>query len=263
MSDLELSLELRDGEMALRASEGDPQITCVETVRQALSAARDHEVTDKSGTRHVLRLSLTLGETGSPDGELGTALAESDSTGAQHTPADETEHGVEFKGFPKKRLSTDQAHAVWAGLREGLPQTGPVAGFPLGCLTAVLRQVEVVAGSPTVEMYREAARQVAEKMTAKANWKVLEPFAQVIVSVDSAKVSEVQKVLVRRGGEGEIHPDTSSTELVFRMPMRQTFGIKAEIVEAARGKATCVVAFSHFGDVSAENLKVLTASVKK
>ncbi|MCX5200612.1 hypothetical protein OG897_03915 [Streptomyces sp. NBC_00237] len=237
---------------------------CAETVRQVVSTSRDHEVTDRAGARHVLRLSLTLAETSAVDSELRVVIEELDRTASARPTEGEPTDGVELKGFSPRQPHPDHTDALRAGFRDGLPPQGPVAGCPFGNLTAVLKKVEVVAGAPTTEMYREACRQAAQDVTAKASWKVTEAYFSCEVTVASERTPDVYKVLSSRQGTA-VRADSSGSQdtLEFHLPVRQAFGLSSALRHATSGKASCTLAFSHWADAGEDTLKELKSSKPK
>ncbi|MFD5422634.1 hypothetical protein ACFWJT_32045 [Streptomyces sp. NPDC127069] len=213
-----------------------PHVTYLETVRETASVSREHQPTDAgTGQPQALRLAITLTATDTPRRDEDP-----------------------FAGLDAAGLSQEQADAVRQGFLAGLtpcllPDSSP------GLVQVTVDQVEVTAGTPTVEVFREAARLTAEDLTAKATWQLMEPVFKIEITVPATHKSAVYSLITSKGGQitEETFKGSSMVQLDGTVPVRISFGLTTELRKATGGTAFPQMTFSHWEVVSDKVLEQL------
>ncbi|MFE2326691.1 hypothetical protein ACFXD5_22650 [Streptomyces sp. NPDC059385] len=171
---------------------------------------------------------------------------------------------VHFIGLDAAGRSPEQVGAVREGFLADLTPRLLPAGSRPGQLTVTMDKAEVLTGTPTAEVYREAARLTAQDLTAKADWWVMEPMWHGTVHVPSAHKAAVYSIVVFLPGEvlEEVPVSATNCDLTCAFPVRKSACLKTRLRQNTGGTAFLDLTFSHWESVDEETMKQLKTAEK-
>lgn len=149
--------------------------------------------------------------------------------------------------------------AVERGIREAL-ENGPLAGYPLVDLKAVLLDGEFHQEDSTDLDFKIAGSIVLQEAVSKAGPKLLEPLMDVEVTVPEEYMGEVINDLnSRRGKILGIKPRVDAQVISAIAPLSEMFGYATALRSLSQGRAIYTMEFSRYEDVP-ENIseKIIT-----
>jgi elongation factor G len=135
--------------------------------------------------------------------------------------------------------------AALAGIRDAT-SSGPVGGFPLDDLEAVLEHIELREGATEIGC-RVAAAEAFRKACGRAEARRLEPIMAVEVAVPEDFLGPVLGDVNARHGQIE---DVGSRGLLrvisAKVPLRQLFGYSTDLRSLSQGRATYTMQFARY-----------------
>jgi len=149
--------------------------------------------------------------------------------------------------------------AIERGIKEAL-ENGPLAGYPLVDLKAVLLDGESHQEDSTDLDFKIAGSIVLQEVVSKAGPKLLEPLMDVEVTVPEEYMGEVINDLnSRRGKILGIKPRVDAQVISAIAPLSEMFGYATALRSLSQGRAIYTMEFSRYEDVP-ENIseKIIT-----
>ncbi len=200
---------------------GKPQVVYRETVASEVSAsvAFDREV---SGQSHFGEVRITLRPL---------------ERGAGNKFTSELPEGA----FPEEFLPD-----VEKGVMDCF-ESGPIMGYPVMDVEAVLTGGSFKEGSATSLAYSVSASMTCRKGLADAAPFLLEPIMDVEIFVPDLFMGDVIGDINARGGKIEsINPKMGIQEIAATVPLSKMFGYSTSLRSATQGRGTFTMQFSHF-----------------
>lgn len=154
--------------------------------------------------------------------------------------------------------------AVEKGLREALPEAGPLAGFPLVDIKASLYDGSSHPVDSSEMAFKIAAQLALKKGALEANPVLLEPIMKVEVTVPEEYMGDVMGDLnKKRGRILGMEPSGRYQIVKAQVPMAEMFKYSIDLRAITGGRATFTTEFSHYEEVPANVAAGIIEQAKK
>ncbi|MFD3548281.1 elongation factor G [Streptomyces sp. NPDC058655] len=175
-------------------------------------------------------------------------------------PLDEGAAGFEFRSVVVGgRVPQEYARAVEAGCRDALAE-GPLGGHPVTGLRVTLTDGATHSKDSSEPAFRAAGRFALREALRASSMELLEPVAEVTVSVPEDAVGGVLGDLAARRGRVSASTSHSGTAVVTAtVPLAELFGYASRLRGRTRGRGTFTTRPVGLAPVPAQVAAALTA----
>ncbi|MCC0094826.1 elongation factor G [Streptomyces flavotricini] len=224
---LEVAVEkIRRGH-GLRIDVGRPRVAYRETVVRGVSGLVYRHVKQEGGAGQFAHVVLDVEPLEGPtDGVGGTGGAGGDCA-------------FEFRStVVGGRVPQEYARAVEAGCRDALAE-GPLGGHPVTGLRVTLTDGATHSKDSSEMAFRAAGRFALREALRAAGMEVLEPVAEVVVTVpDEAVGGVLGDLAARRGRVSGSAARAGTTAVTATVPLAELFGYASRLRSRTQGRGT-------------------------
>jgi elongation factor G len=226
---LEILVDRMVREFSVKASVGKPQVAYRETITKT-SSTWGRFKREMGGKLHCGEVHLELNPLGGPTGF-------------------EFENGLTLMPLPDEFLT-----AVVEGVKENM-ENGVLAGYPLGGVKVLLREVVHDTSSSTPLAFKVASSMAFQAAARKAEPVLLEPMMSLEVVTPKEFVGDVIGDLNSRRGKIEGIKLRKELQVIGAVaPLKELFGYATQLRSLSQGRATFTMEFSRY-EVLPRNLQ--------
>jgi elongation factor G len=177
-------------------------------------------------------------------------------------PADPGVTGLQFVNEVKGgNVPREYIPAIEKGFREAL-KNGPLAGYPMESLKIVLFDGSYHAVDSDALAFEICAKQAYRHSASKAKPVLLEPIMAAEVVTPEEYMGDVIGDFNKRRGQVEGMESRAGARVIkAKVPLAEQFGYVTTLRTLTSGRATSVMSFSHFQEVSAEISKSILEKI--
>jgi elongation factor G len=177
-------------------------------------------------------------------------------------PADPGTVGLQFVNAVKGgNVPREFIPSVEKGFRESL-KNGPLAGYPVESLKVTLFDGSFHAVDSDALAFEICAKQAFRHAASKAKPVLLEPIMAAEVVTPEEYMGDVIGDFNKRRGQVEGMESRAGARVIkAKVPLAEQFGYVTTLRTLTSGRATSVMSFSHFQEVSSELSKSLLEKI--
>ncbi|MFI5669710.1 elongation factor G [Streptomyces sp. NPDC051704] len=224
---LEVAVEKIRRSHRLRIAVGRPRVAYRETVVRGVSGLVYRHVKQEGGAGQFAHVVLDVEPLEGPaDGAGGAGGHGGDGT-------------FEFRStVTGGRVPQEYARAVEAGCRDALAE-GPLGGHPVTGLRVTLTDGATHSKDSSEMAFRAAGRFALREALRAAGMEVLEPVAEVVVTVpDDAVGGVLGDLAARRGRVSGSAARAGTTAVTATVPLAELFGYASRLRSRTQGRGT-------------------------
>ncbi len=168
-------------------------------------------------------------------------------------PADPGVVGLQFVNEVKGgNVPREYIPAIEKGFKESL-KNGPLAGYPMESLKVILFDGSYHAVDSDALAFEICAKQAFRHAASKAKPVLLEPIMAAEVVTPEEYMGDVIGDFNKRRGQVEGMESRAGARVIkAKVPLSEQFGYVTTLRTLTSGRATSVMSFSHFQEVSSE-----------
>jgi len=168
-------------------------------------------------------------------------------------PADPGTVGLQFVNEVKGgNVPREYIPSIEKGFRESL-KNGPLAGYPVESLKVILFDGSYHAVDSDALAFEICAKQAFRHAASKAKPVLLEPIMAAEVVTPEEYMGDVIGDFNKRRGQVEGMESRAGARVIkAKVPLSEQFGYVTTLRTLTSGRATSVMSFSHFQEVSSE-----------
>jgi elongation factor G len=173
-------------------------------------------------------------------------------------PADPGVVGLQFVNEVKGgNVPREYIPAIEKGFKESL-KNGPLAGYPMESLKVILFDGSYHAVDSDALAFEICAKQAFRHAASKAKPVLLEPIMAAEVVTPEEYMGDVIGDFNKRRGQVEGMESRAGARVIkAKVPLSEQFGYVTTLRTLTSGRATSVMSFSHFQEVSTELSKTI------
>ncbi|CCK25874.1 Elongation factor G 2 [Streptomyces davaonensis JCM 4913] len=214
---LEVAVEKLRRDRGLEVSVGRPQVSYRETVVRGVAGLVYRHVKQDGGAGQFAHVVLDVEPLDAPDGEAGFAFASTVVGG---------------------RVPREFVRAVEAGCRDALAE-GPLGGHPVTGVRVTLTDGATHSKDSSELAFRAAGRFGLREALRSCEMRLLEPVAEVTVTVPEDSVGAVLGDLAARRGRVSASATRGGTAVVTAtVPLAELFGYASRLRGRTQGRGT-------------------------
>jgi elongation factor G len=177
-------------------------------------------------------------------------------------PADAGVVGLQFVNEVKGgNVPREYIPAIEKGFKEAL-KNGPLAGYPMESLKIVLFDGSYHAVDSDALAFEICAKQAYRHAASKAKPVLLEPIMAAEVVTPEEYMGDVIGDFNKRRGQVEGMESRAGARVIkAKVPLSEQFGYVTTLRTLTSGRATSVMSFSHFQEVSSELSKSILEKI--
>ena len=177
-------------------------------------------------------------------------------------PADPGIVGLQFVNEVKGgNVPREYIPSIEKGFRESL-KNGPLAGYPMVSLKVILFDGSFHAVDSDSLAFEICAKQAFRHAASKAKPVLLEPIMAAEVVTPEEYMGDVIGDFNKRRGQVEGMESRAGARVIkAKVPLSEQFGYVTTLRTLTSGRATSVMSFSHFQEVSAEISKSILEKI--
>ena len=177
-------------------------------------------------------------------------------------PADPGVVGLQFVNEVKGgNVPREYIPAIEKGFKESL-KNGPLAGYPMESLKVILFDGSYHAVDSDALAFEICAKQAFRHAASKAKPVLLEPIMAAEVVTPEEYMGDVIGDFNKRRGQVEGMESRAGARVIkAKVPLSEQFGYVTTLRTLTSGRATSVMSFSHFQEVSSELSKSILEKI--
>jgi elongation factor G len=177
-------------------------------------------------------------------------------------PADPGVVGLQFVNEVRGgNVPREYIPAIEKGFKESL-KNGPLAGYPMESLKVILFDGSYHAVDSDALAFEICAKQAFRHAASKAKPVLLEPIMAAEVVTPEEYMGDVIGDFNKRRGQVEGMESRAGARVIkAKVPLAEQFGYVTTLRTLTSGRATSVMSFSHFQEVSAELSKSILEKI--